>query len=191
MTHWQCQCPQFRKSRTAAHNFVWNNLSKHLTKRSSYNIITETPMSKTHYRVNEAYRSWQPDGMAIDSDSKTAFLLEFTRCSESRNSPTLDAIERKEIKYEPLLESLREHNNQWKFELLTFPIGYLGSIPTDTYHKHFDTLNIEAKHHDYIMTTTSTAAMISFSKMASERTMAINAKGDKTQPTDRRPRQRF
>lgn len=191
MQHWQCQCPQFRKSRTAAHNFIWNNIAKHLTKRSTYNIITETPMRKTLFRVHEAYRSWQPDGMAMDPTSKTAFLLEFTRCSENRHSPALDAIERKDIKYQPLLESLREHNNRWTFELLTFPIGYLGSIPTDTYHRHLATLNVDDKHHDSIMTTTSTAAMVSFSKMATERMAAINTHTDKPKTRSQRPPRRF
>jgi hypothetical protein len=47
MTHWQCLCPQFHDSRTAAHNYIWNALASLLQKHSPLSIQLETNMANT------------------------------------------------------------------------------------------------------------------------------------------------
>eukprot|EP00961_Rhodomonas_salina_P144047 1939008-Rhodomonas_salina.1 len=70
----------------------------------------ETQMSRSTLLHSPAYTNWRPNGLAYDPDTDTIMLLEFTRCSDSRHDALLEAVERKEIKYQELLDDLRLHN---------------------------------------------------------------------------------
>eukprot|EP00961_Rhodomonas_salina_P162886 2194346-Rhodomonas_salina.1 len=63
-------------------------------------------------------------------------------------------------------ENAEIDQNSTNSALLTFPVGYLGSIPTDTLHANLDKLGIDIKYFDFILTFITTATMASFSKMA-------------------------
>jgi hypothetical protein len=88
MTHWQCLCPQFHDSRTAAHNYIWNALASLLQKHSPLTIQLEHSMADTPLQVDGRYRNWRPDGIAWNHSTNSIFLLEFT-CSDNRNSEKL------------------------------------------------------------------------------------------------------
>jgi hypothetical protein len=128
MTHWQCLCPQFHDSLTAAHNFIWNSLATLLQKHSRLDIQLEQDMALTSLHVHPQYRNWRPDGIAWDHQKDRLYLLEFTRCSDNRNLPTPQAVEQKEVKYYQLLNSLNSLNPQLEVKLITFPVGYIGSL---------------------------------------------------------------
>ena len=96
-------------------------------------------------------------------------LLEFTRCSDSRNSSLPEAIERKEIKYDELLADIRLNNPHLKVELLTFAVGYLGSIIEDDFHAHLTSLGVPEQAHQAIVKATITATASAFGKMCRER----------------------
>jgi hypothetical protein len=170
MTHWQCLCPQFHDSRTAAHNNIWNVLGAQLQKHSPHHIQLEQAMLDTSLQVDGRYRNWRPDGIAQTTNA--VFLLEFTRCSDNRNSPLPLAIERKEIKYLPLLENIRSRNKFLNVTLITFAVGYLGSLDQLQFQANLTALGIPPKHHDSIRLATISATLSAFAKMAAERSTA-------------------
>ena len=63
-------------------------------------------MDDTGIKTSDKYKNWQPDGLALDLKTKILYLLEFTRCSDSRISSLPEAIKRKEIKYDELLTDI-------------------------------------------------------------------------------------
>jgi hypothetical protein len=136
-------------------------------------------MATTALKVDPQFRSWRPDGLAWSQRSKSVFLLEFTRCSDTRNSPTPQAIERKEMKYQPLLESIRTLNTDLNVTLVTFATGYLGSLDQTQFQSNLSSLGVDPKHHDTIRRTTISATLSSFAKMASERLIAHNTMSPK------------
>jgi hypothetical protein len=173
MTHWQCLCPQFRESRTAAHNYIWSVLATLIKRHSDYQILLESPMAAAGVTVDPLFRHWQPDGIATSPSGNTVLILEFCRCSDDRKASQPAALERKAIKYEPLLSSARQLNPRLTITLLTFSIGFIGSLDYELYCQHFRALNITADI-DPILTSVLTATMSAFSRMAAERTIAIN-----------------
>jgi hypothetical protein len=174
MTHWQCACPHFQDSRIAAHNAIWAALAAHLKQRSDFSIALEQPMSSSAILVDPLFRNWQPDGIATSADGKTAFLLEFTRCSDDRKQANPQALERKLIKYGPLLASAQALNPHLSLNLLTFAVGYLGTLDQTLFSSHLRALGISASHDDAIQQSVMTATMSAFAKMALERATAIN-----------------
>ena len=105
MTHWQCLCPQFTDSRIAAHHAIWQTLAAQITKHGDQDFVltTETPMARSGFRVDAKYSKWQPDGLFYNATTKTLHVLEFTRCSDARDSALLEAVERKTVKYDELV----------------------------------------------------------------------------------------
>jgi hypothetical protein len=173
MTHWQCLCPQFKDSRVAAHNNIWNALASLLKKHSPLDINLEQPMSASKLHIDPRHSNWRPDGIALDNPNKTIFLLEFTRCSDNRNLPDPRPIECKEVKYLPLLESARSLNPNYTIELLTFAIGYLGSLDQQHFQKNLTALGVSAQHHNAIRQSTISATLSAFAQMATERSIAV------------------
>ena len=92
-----------------------------------WKIRLELQMADSGLKHSSKYRSWRPDGMAFDERSKTLYLLELTRCADSRQSSLLQAVERKEVKYDELREDITLYNPHLRVLQLTFAIGYLGS----------------------------------------------------------------
>jgi hypothetical protein len=179
MTHWQCLCPQFHDSRTAAHNFIWNSLAALLQKYSRLDIQLEQDMASTSLQVDPQYKNWRPDGIAWDNQKNLVYLLEFTRCSDNRNLPTPQALERKEMKYGPLLDSLCSLNPLLEIRLVTFAIGYIGSLNHSIFQSNLTSLGVSPGHHDTIRQATITATLSAFAKMATERTIAHNTRAPK------------
>ena len=75
-----------------------------------------------------------------------------TRCSNSPNSSLLkaQAIEKK-IKYDKLLDDIQRNNPGLKIALLTFAVGYLGSIIEDDFHAHLTSLGVPEQAHPVIV----------------------------------------
>eukprot|EP00961_Rhodomonas_salina_P018213 244844-Rhodomonas_salina.2 len=55
--------------------------------------------------TSDIYSRWKPDGITYDSMTDTSTLLEFARCNNSRHSTLLEAVERKQVKYQVLLDA--------------------------------------------------------------------------------------
>ena len=186
MAHWQCTCPHFNKSRQAAHNAIVQTFHGDLRKHAGkdWTISTETPMRKSNFSTSTLRRNWQPDGIATKRTTKQAILLELTRCDDSRHNTNLDAIERKEIKYDVLLDDLATHNNQWKFTLHTTAIGYLSSTDTTRLAHLYTQLEIPTRMWENITQNLVNATVRAFAKMARERQAAMIQLGpDKSNTT--------
>mmetsp|Transcript_7628 Transcript_7628/g.15110 ORF Transcript_7628/g.15110 Transcript_7628/m.15110 type:complete len:138 (-) Transcript_7628:143-556(-) len=115
---------------TAAHNMVWEDIIQHIQKGKAqgWTVLPDTPMRKTILKTDKKCNNWQPNGIIYNSKTKTVHMLEFTRCNNSRhNDTTTQATVKKEIKYTELIDSIRQHNNQWTVELTTIAVGYLGT----------------------------------------------------------------
>jgi hypothetical protein len=78
-------------------------------------------------------------------------------------------MERKETKYQSLLDDLRSNNNAWTFDLHVTAIGYLTS--TDELHLNtlYDRLDIQPQHCDNITRHLVCTTARAFAKMARER----------------------
>ena len=175
MSHWQGTCPQFRESRTKAHNFVWGVLGTAIAKHATtLEVKLEQPMSKTSFHHLPAHAQWQPDGLAFDQLTQRLFVLEFMRCNDSRQHSLLKAMERKEVKYAPLCDALRVLNPSISITLLTFAVGYIGSIEEATFTQHLDVLGIPNKEKDKLIQATVTATLSAFGDMVNERHYAHN-----------------
>jgi hypothetical protein len=131
-------------------------------------------MGATNLIVDPHFQYWQPDGIASSPDRQTIYLLEFTRCSDDRKLTSPQALERKLLKYDSLLSSLRTLNPNLSIHLLTFAIGFLGTTNSSLLNAHLRALNVSPNHWDSTLQSVMTAAMSSFAKMASERTAALN-----------------
>ena len=178
LAHWQCSCTQFEDSHNNAHNKIWwdiaANIEKHKGKK--WTFITETPMRKTTFKVAEKYRNWQPDGIIYDRSSNTLYIIEFTRCNDSRHNNNLEAIQRKDIKYDELIDSIKTHNNNWTTEQITIAIGYLGSTDQTTYAPALEKIGITIGNiYKTINSAIKTTAQ-AFGAMAKERIAAIHLK---------------
>eukprot|EP00961_Rhodomonas_salina_P017426 234505-Rhodomonas_salina.1 len=112
--------------------------------------------------------------MVHDPDTNTTTLLEFTRCLDSRHDALLEAVERKEIKYQELLDDLRLHNPTLRFELCTFAIGYLGSLNKPALCDQLCRLRVPEETHGKICQTVITATLAAFGKMANERQKVLS-----------------
>ena len=111
--------------------------------------------------------------MAFDSKTNTLYLLELTRCSDSRQSSILPAVERKEVKYDELRNDIIKHNPHLKVLQLTFAIGYLGTTDDLGIRASLRTLGISDDAVDTIISATITATIAAFGKMGRERWAAI------------------
>ena len=178
LAHWQCSCTQFEDSRNNAHNKIWSDIAANIEKHKGkkWTFITETPMRKTMFKVAEKYRNWQPDGIIYNRSSNTLYIIEFTRCNDSRHNNNLEAIQRKDIKYDELIDSIKTHNNNWTTEQITIAIGYLGSTDQTTYAPALEKIGITIGNiYKTINSAIKTTAQ-AFGAMAKERIAAIHLK---------------
>ena len=129
-------------------------------------------MADSGLKHSSKYSNWRPDGMAFDGRSKTLYLLELTRCSDSRQSSLLQAVERKEIKYDELRDDIALYNPHLRVLQLTFAIGYLGSTDDPGIRAALRSLGI-IDEADAIIKATVTATIAAFGKMGRERWAAI------------------
>ena len=175
MAHWQCICPQHRLSRTSAHNHIWQTLSGSIQQHADkhWTIKVETPLSATGLKHSPAYTNWRPDGLAYRPDTKTLYVLEFTRCSDSRQSSLLIAMEKKELKYDVLLRDLQRLNPHLTVLQLTFAVGYLGTIDDRRLRAALLILGIDTKEATATIRATITATLAAFGKMGRERWAAL------------------
>eukprot|EP00961_Rhodomonas_salina_P011337 152147-Rhodomonas_salina.3 len=122
--HWQCQCLQFDDPQTAAHNSIWNVTTAQILRAAQHHwtFLLESPIGRTNLLCSQAYENWLPDGLCYDPDSNAITLLEFTHRSYASHNSLLAAVERKEIKYDVLLDNLRLRNPSISFSLSTFAI---------------------------------------------------------------------
>jgi hypothetical protein len=186
MCHWQCLCPQFDDSRIAAHNRIWGTLFTHIKRHAhdTWHLTAETPMASTYLHTHQRYRKWQPDGIAYNTHTGIVYLLEFTRCTDSRlTDSTLEAIERKIIKYTELADDIRNNNNTINgVEIITVAIGYLGSMDETRLTSTLQRFGLTPSQATKAIQDTITCTMAAFGTMARERTAAIalHKKGIKT-----------
>ena len=175
MAHWQCQCPQHRLSRTSAHNHIWQTLSGGIKTKAGkeWKIRVELAMEDTGLKCSPLYRLWRPDGLAFDEKLKILYIMEFTRCSDSRQNSLLEALERKIVKYDELLRDLQLNNPHLKIMQLTFAIGYLGTTDDDGMRAALLQLGIDDKAATPLIKATVTATIAAFGKMGRERWAAI------------------
>jgi exonuclease III/ribonuclease HI len=171
MAHWQCTCPKYHDSRSAAHNMIALDFYSHLKRHCSsrWSITLETPMHATSFVTADPYRQWQPDAIATNHHNKQALLLELTRCSDGRHDTSLQAAERKELKYQSLLDDLTIRNNKWTFGLHTTAIGYLTTTNETQLQNLYDTLGVPPDQQDNITRHLILTTAVAFSKMARER----------------------
>jgi hypothetical protein len=150
----------------------YSQLRTHANK--TWTIQLETPMHKTRFKISPQHDKWQPDGLAMNLQTKELILLELTRCNDSRHDTTQPATTRKQIKYDALLQDLQNLNNTWKFSLHTTAIGYLTTVSEPTLITLYNRLGIStAKHKDITKTLICTTAR-AFAKMAKERLAALH-----------------
>ena len=130
-------------------------------------------MEDTGLKCSPLYRLWRPDGLAYDDKLKTLYVMEFTRCSDSRQNSLLEALERKVVKYDELLQDLQLHSSHLKILQLTFAIGYLGTTDDDGMRAALLKLGIDDKNATPLIKSTVTATIAAFGKMGRERWAAI------------------
>jgi hypothetical protein len=174
MVHWQSLCPHYHDSRQAVHNMIVTDFHTQLKNHAGkdWTLVSETPIGASRFRSDPSYRNWQPDGLAFNPHTKELILLELTRCNDSRHSSNLDAVERKQLKYEELLRDLQAHNNQWTISLHTTAIGFLTTTKESELTALLHRLNIAfPKHQDILRNLIRTTAQ-GFAKMARERATA-------------------
>ena len=83
-------------------------------------------------------------------------------------------MERKVIKYDELVSSIRANNNNITVHLMVFAVGYIGSVTEQYFHTSLLALGVPERQLQKITQTTITATLGAFDKMAKERGAAIN-----------------
>ena len=189
MCHWQCLCPQYDDARTAAHNRIWSSLYSHIKRHADtkWQLTAETPMLNTHLRVRPEYHRWTPDGMAYDTTLDILYLLEFTRCFDDRkHDSVLQALERKDIKYDDLAQDLKRRNQDIKdARVLTFAIGYISTTHETRMLQSIAFFGLTPLQATKTLQEAITCTLAEFGTMARTRTAAI-ALLKKTTSTNRR-----
>ncbi len=112
--------------------------------------------------------------MAIHPPSRTLILLELTRCNDSRQNSLQAATNRKEKKYEKLLQDLADRNNHWTVSMQTTAIGYLTSVQVSSLTSLYQDLHIPTRHHYIITDSLIKVTARAFAKMARERLTSLH-----------------
>ena len=92
-------------------------------------------------------RFWnrRPDGIAIDTDNKTCYILEFKRTNDRRVTYRTVAEERARKQYESLVAGMQQagQRNGWTTELLPFVGGTSGSVQQNLFKTQLEKLGVK------------------------------------------------
>ena len=93
----------------------------------------------------------RPDGIAIDKNHPTLYILEFKRSSD-RNKDFLRVKEDEaNEQHRSIIEALRAAAPEWTFEQINFVAGRRGAVVEDDFYNKLEKLNVQAGKRDKIM----------------------------------------
>jgi len=99
------------------------------------------------------HRYWnrKPDGIVINKNHRTLYILEFKRSSD-RNKDFLRVKEDETNKqHRSIIEALRAAAPEWTFEQINFVAGRRGAVVEDDFYNKLKTLNAQAGTRDKIL----------------------------------------
>ena len=93
----------------------------------------------------------RPDGMVINKNHRTLYILEFARSSD-RNAEFLGVREDEANElHKSLIEALKAAASEWTFEQINFVAGRLGSAMEDDFYNKLERLSVQASKKDKIL----------------------------------------
>ena len=98
-------------------------------------------------------RFWnrRPDGIVINKNHRTLFILEFKRSSD-RNKDFLKVKEDEaNEQHRSIIEALRAAAPEWTFEQIDFVAGRRGAVVEDDFYDKLEKLNVQAGKRDKIL----------------------------------------
>jgi ribonuclease HI len=121
-------------------------------------------------------RRKRPDAVAIHWGQATAYILEFTRPSDSRiDWHTRNDLYKRE-RYTPLMTKMRTHLTQeWTVEILCFTLGVRGSYHEEEWTRNLTSLGYPADDIPLLMTELVSAALTQLNELYKCRSSALQS----------------
>ena len=118
----------------------------------------------------------RPDAVAIHWGQATAYILEFTRPSDSRiDWHTTNDLYKRE-RYTPLMTKMRTHlTHEWTVEILCFTLGVRGSYHEDQWTRNLTALGYPADSIPLLMTDLVSAALTQLNEVYKCRSSALQS----------------
>jgi hypothetical protein len=118
----------------------------------------------------------RPDAVAIHWGQATAYILEFTRPSDSRiDWHTTNDLHKRE-RYTPLMTKMRTHLTQeWTVEILCFTLGVRGSYQEDQWTRNLTALGYPADDIPLLMTDLVLSALTQLNEVYKCRSSALQS----------------
>ena len=98
-------------------------------------------------------RSWnrRPDGIVINKNHPTLYILEFKRSSD-RNKDFLRVKEDEaDEQHRSIIKALRAAAPEWTFEQINFVAGRRGAVVENDFYNKLEKLNVQAGKRDKIL----------------------------------------
>lgn len=128
-------------------------------------------------------RRKRPDAVAIHWGQATAYILEFTRPSDSRiDWHTSNDLYKRE-RYTPLMTKMRSHLTQeWTVEILCFTLGVRGSYHEEEWTRNLTSLGYPADDVPLLMTELVSAALTQLNELYKCRSSALQSHARQAHP---------
>jgi len=149
-SHRVCSCKQVHDAITLGHDTAWKalyeNLIKHVPDKTGYwfdTTLGSIPLGALQHPLGKAGK-YKPDGLVEMTDSRTLFLLEFTRTTDLWE----DSLERANIRkrdkegYRLMIEALQRARPGWNVNLITFVLGDRGLFDENQWEENWKRLKL-------------------------------------------------
>jgi hypothetical protein len=131
---------------------------------------------------NSALRRKRPDGIAIHWGKRKFYLLEYTRCFDSKPNALADCDTRKVIRYSQLVCKMLEILPQgWTGETLAFSIGIRGSLQTEAWIRNLKCLGIKERSFSQTLDCSVSAALEALGIVFASRSSLLDQKHARSQ----------
>jgi len=97
--------------------------------------------------------NWRPDGIVINENHTTLYILEFKRSSDT-NEDFLGVKENEaNEQHKSIIEALKAAAPEWTFEQMNFVVRRRGAVAEDDFYNKLERLSVKAGKKDKILAT--------------------------------------
>ena len=189
--HFSMACEQFCDMRTAAHDTVADATVEAIHQQMRAEKASTTPPRPDHLQVwinttmetafPQLWGTWEgkfkPDGLVIDPDDLTVYVLELTRGMESSEQRWRDKTEEKIAAYHSTTLFLQAQYPHYTVVQANFVVGVLGSVMEAEWRRTLTGLGLGEQATDKVLRAAIEAAVRAFDATLSVRQAAREALG--------------
>jgi hypothetical protein len=127
-------------------------------------------------RTTQQLRRQRPDGLAINWQKRKLYLLEYTRCFDSRPDALEKNDSRKSDRYSSLLRKILEClGNGWTGDTLPFTMGVRGSVQMNVWVSNMERLGLGQGSMDQVLHASVEAAVEALDIVFTARTASLTS----------------